>query len=222
MVDEASLVGLRVRPGTELGADVAVSGGRLVPGETRVTFSEPLDGPAWVGLRGAYLDESGMLRADLAGFFDIGFGGHVNDALGLPGDRLPELARLGHAIAARMEAPPDPSGPTDNPLEAFRLDDLTTAGHLETSPGPLSAGEAVHMELADSGPGVDIETDREKIVAGFARLIVDAFAMGDGLKAEHAELLGGRARLGQGERHGGEIDSDISEVHLTGLHLEGQ
>lgn len=62
--------------GTTLEADLVIKGRQVLVGAngTKVRFSNPLDGPLWIGVGGAYLEEEGTkgaLKADLKGFFDL-------------------------------------------------------------------------------------------------------------------------------------------------------
>lgn len=52
-------------PGTNVKLTLAVENGLLVPSKTRVAFSKPGDAVGWVEVEGAYLDDTGRIRADL-------------------------------------------------------------------------------------------------------------------------------------------------------------
>lgn len=122
-----------VDKGTRLNAEVHARDNRLVPGQTGVKFSQDLDGPAWIGVKGASLEADkksarggkpatqGRVEADLSGFWDQDVTGKVNDQLGRKGqETIPlSISELGDLAGKKMDqdaapatTPSTPAAPT--------------------------------------------------------------------------------------------------------------
>ncbi|MBL8954210.1 MAG: hypothetical protein JNK82_25760 [Myxococcaceae bacterium] len=64
--------------GTTMELTLTVKDGKVVPAETRATFSKPGDAALWVTAKGAYLDQNNTLRLDLGGMKDFSVSGLEN------------------------------------------------------------------------------------------------------------------------------------------------
>jgi hypothetical protein len=222
LVDGADIGGyLRVNDATELRADIHIADRVFVPGETRVDITPPLAGPGWLGLGGAYLDETGDVRIDIRGFLDLGARRQLNEALGLDEDAVPTIEQLGRIIAAGM-APGDPttepSGGLD-PSALAHLDELTAVVEATLHGGTLDGGEALRLGLSeDEDNTLHAELTREAILASFAELVLSSLTLGEDIHAEHTRLHGGEVSLGRNERDG-VIDAEVEDIDLEDLSI---
>ena len=180
---------VKVRPGTGLDASVQVRDNRFVPGGTSAALSKTLDGPAWTGVKGAYMNEDGELKADLTGTLgiDMDVGGKINDSLGIRGDALPSLGALGQAYAKQPAAPPS-SGPSATDI--VDMSHHNANGSVGLSAGAVSAGSAGGATIGrGQRPGdnqVDFESDGQRGAKAKMRRILldDARAKQGGVEAK--------------------------------------
>lgn len=92
------LKSVRFEPGTRLKLTAEVTDGRIVRDQLKAEINKPGDGPLWVTVRGAYLDDKDRLRLDLGGMRDLS----VAD---LSGDGPPTVSRLVDRLGAKALAP---------------------------------------------------------------------------------------------------------------------
>ena len=169
---------LGVDQGTRLDAEVHARDNKLVPGQTGVEFSKPLDAPAWIGVNGVALREhrpvtrvergaggrgapiqrhgapaadQGKVEADVSGWFDQDVTGRVNKELGRKdASTVPlSIAELGGLTADR--------------IDATRDETRTPGKDKPAAPSPLDmSGYAVDARVALSPGQVDLG-DRQHV-----------------------------------------------------------
>ena len=143
-----------VAPDTRIDAQVGVRDGQFVSDQTRATFSRPLDGPAWTSASGIYMTDRDRLKADVNGWFDQDIGGTFNEALGLPGKRVPDVQTLGAAVAAGRGSGGSGGGSSD--LSApVDLSSAQARGSVSLSQGTIDAGGAGSATLGRRERGGD-------------------------------------------------------------------
>lgn len=212
---------VKVRPGTGLDASVQVRDNRLVPGGTSATLSRTLDGPAWTGVKGAYMNEDNELKADLTGTLgiDMDVGGKINESLGLKGDALPSLGTLGQAYA-RQPAAPTTAGPSA--ADIVDLSQHRANGSVSLSAGQISAGSAGGATLAKGQrPGdntVRFESDGQRgAQATMQRVLLDeARARQGGVDAKVGRTQAEGVEL---QQRGGATEAELDALQLHQLRL---
>ena len=220
-----------VAEGTALRAEARVRGGEVDPAGTRVRASKELDGPAWVGVRGAYLEngEKGGLkvRADLSGMVDL----DVTDSL--PGGR-DELPRKLSDLAALASPADKASGAakakaTGGGAKAAAPGKAAAAAKKPAKPSPVDlAGATVDARVGLAGGfaagGVSGVLDRERATdnrvdvhaEGSGRLVVDFVRMlVRSLKFDTSGARGSAGKVSAGGAHV-EIDRSGGATAATG------
>lgn len=192
---------VEVEQGTNATARLGVKDGQLVPGQTDLQLSRPLDGPLWTTVRGVELESAGRrhpgrgkLRADVGGFFDPSVSSDVMGALGSKDKTVP----LGVSELADLAS-------RNTPDAAGRPDQVTLARERE------------------SDNTVSVRSDAQGAVANFVRLLVGSFQVRMGntsVEAGRTSVGGGaleaRGAPAQPEQLSGTIDAlEIHRVHTT-------
>jgi len=70
-IGEGAFTSASFAPGTKIKAAFHVEDGKVVPSKTKITINNPGDGPLWVTVKGAYMDDDGTVRANLGGMYDF-------------------------------------------------------------------------------------------------------------------------------------------------------
>lgn len=199
-----------IREGTTATASLGLRDGALTR-DSRVSLDKPLDGPLWVNVHGAYMDDRNRLMSDVSGWSDRGLSEHINRTLGLPGERMHDLATLTDAVADRMERPAGPStgssGGSSGPSAAdlVDLDGLRARARVGLRAGTIDAGSHGDLTLGSSEVAgantLDAQvTGRDRVVASFSDLLATAFRLNG---------AGGRVQGGQSELGGARVEADL-------------
>ncbi len=160
-----------VEPGTRVDASLGLRDGQVDPATTGVSASNPLGGPLWTTVNGAYVTPDGKAKASVLGWADKDLTGMINEAAGVKNpDSLGTIAQMGAGVADSMGARTDSGGPGGNILEPGTAhaagwvslkDGTLDAGSLGTATlaQPTEAGDNVfHVDYGAGGLGV--ATDR--------------------------------------------------------------
>lgn len=218
-------VPISIKKNTDLSAHVGVTDGAL-DRSTRVRLSENLDGPLWVGVSGAHMDDKNRLMADVSGWFDQNVSKTLNKSLGLPGDRMHDLAHLSDAVADKMEQPSAPSKePGPSVSDFVDLDHLDARAKVGLREGTIDAGQAGSLTL-DRAKGPDGNTllaqmtGKDRFLAGFSDLLARSFNVdsnGNQLQGGPAELTDARMQATLGDQT--HIGASLSAADLRDLKL---
>jgi hypothetical protein len=147
--------GLKVEEDTQVAMGVSIRNGAVQDQGSHAEFSQPIDGPLWTSVRGAYIKD-GRLRGDVNGWWDKDLTGSFNESLGLSGDRLPSAAAIGAALADKMRQPgsassSDLSGIVDT--NSVQID-----GSAQLGSGVIDAGVG-QVDLAEAQQLIDNRVD---------------------------------------------------------------
>ncbi|MEC8026000.1 MAG: hypothetical protein VX223_18855, partial [Myxococcota bacterium] len=154
-----------IRPDTTLQAGLRIEDGRLVTDGTGVTSSQPIDGPAWTTINGAYLKETnqgGQLNASVGGFFDQNITGQMTE--GLTGKKSKHIPLEVGALAQRLSEGKDTGAPS---------------GHLTL--GKENQGDN----------SVRVRSNANGLAAALTRLLVSSLRM----KTSNGEIEAGRTAV---------------------------
>lgn len=217
---------LGVSQGTRLDASVAIRDGALVPGAVRADFSNNLDGPLWVGVRGAYLDTDGALRANLAGAPNL----NIGKSMGL-GKRIdPRLSTLLSPPATGSQRGGGSSGrtaqqPSTTPSIDRALDTggMTVDANVYLRDGGIGVGgnsaNLVRERATDNAVHVEGGGERD-LVATFARFLTSSLRLGVGgtdVQAGGAAVEQGRVSVDPNAQGGTAVDGTVGSVTLRDL-----
>lgn len=206
--------GLRAEAGTTASGRVSVRDGQIVAPRTGVSFSKPLDGPLWTGVKGVYGTDDQRMKADVRGFFDVDVGGRLNESLGLPGKQLPDVATLG-AAAARTGA--GGGGPLPVDLAGHRVDGSVAlrGGTLDAGPGSVTLGE--RQRAGDNTVALQSE-GRGGFRASMQRFLGNAFRWRQG----RTQVDGGAVRAEDAQvRSAGGGQASVGSVSVDDLRVRG-
>lgn len=139
-------------PGSKLDLQLEVRDGKIVPDQTKASFSHSGDGPMWVTVKGAYFDKDNNLRMDLGGMRDFV----------VPGmEKLPkDVDKLVDRLSGRGETSKtntDGASP-DNSLQALKFAqtriELSKAefkpGTLQLPGGQISLKDGAQLSVSGS------------------------------------------------------------------------
>ena len=163
---------MTVKPGTTAFVEVQVRSGKLVPANTKASFSKPLDTWGWTSVPGVYMSPDGKLYASVDGLWDSELTDAVNKSLGQNGDVVP--LRVSDLLASK----PAPGG---GPAMAD-MSELKVKGSVGLTRGTLESGGMSATLGAGQGANVaqvDKDGDRSLSVA-FSKLLLDAFGVESG------------------------------------------
>jgi len=216
---------ISIKEGTDMSAHLGVTDGAL-DRSTRVSLSQNLDAPLWVGVAGAYMDDKNRLMADVRGWGDQNVSKTLNKSLGLPGDRMHDLAHLSDAVADKMEQPSTGSKePGPSVSDFVDLDRLDARAKVGLRQGTIDAGPIGSLTL-DQAKGPDGNTlraqvsGRDHLMAGFSDLLARSFhvdANGNQLQGGPAELEDARVQATLGDQT--RIGASLSGADLRDLKL---
>lgn len=173
-----------VKPGTTAYVEVQVRGGKVVPANTKASFSTPLDTWAWTSVPGLYMNREGKLYASVDGLWDIDLTETVTGAMGQKSATMPlrvaDLARsaTGGSGGTGGGRSGSPSGGSASPAPAD-LSELKLQGTVGLNAGTVR-GDGMSATLG-SAPGANVaqvqkDGDRSLSVA-FSKLLLDAFGV---------------------------------------------
>lgn len=187
---DAGPVDLKVQQGTQVSGQVQVRDNKVVGDNTRVDVSKPVDGPLWVDVRGAYVEDN-ELKARLGGMFDPNVSGTLNSGLGLKGDDLKSLGTYGQALANQERTaasgkatPAKPAKPGSKPsvATAFDPNKLDVDARVGLSGGTVDAG-AAQVTLADKAGAntFDVQSrGKDQLVVSFSEFLASALSLNAG------------------------------------------
>ena len=163
-----------VDPGTQLNAEVHARNNQLVPGQTGVNFSKELDGPAWIGVKGATLEADkksahggkptqGKIDANLSGFWDQDVTGKANEAMGQKGKTIPlSISELGDMAGKKLDADAHtaPAAPTKSAKPAGGSTHAAPANKTPAAKTPAKDQGPLDMEHANVDARVALSAGR--------------------------------------------------------------
>ncbi|MBT9555270.1 MAG: hypothetical protein IV100_04530 [Myxococcales bacterium] len=188
----ADLGMVEIEQNTQANARIGIQDGQLVPGQTNLRFSRPLDAPLWTSVRGIDLEGAGRrhpgrgeVRANVGGFFDPEISSEVMGAMGQKANTVP--------------------------LGVSELAGLAT----RNQPDAASDGQQVTLARERQGDNeLRIRSDAQGAVGNFVRLLVGSLQMRMGttsVETGRTAATGGtvetRGAANQPEQLNGTIDS---------------
>ncbi len=213
---------LKVKDGTQMDASMQIRDGNLVPGAVKADFSTNLGGPAWVGVRGAYLDQDSSLRADLAGAPDINLG----KSLGLGKNMDTSLASHANAAADRIAAgrsntpEPKPGGLKDS----FDMANANLSADVRMRNGNVDLGSGNSVALAGENETDNVvsvnKAGQEDLVMTFTRFLTSSLRMGAGgssVQADAAAIEQGQVSIDKTAEEGTAIEGSIGAITLKNV-----
>lgn len=188
LVDDAQLKGsamlkagdggtVDVAPDTRVDATLGIRDGRVSPEATRVATSNPLGGPLWTTVNGAYVTPEGKAKASVSGWADKDITGMVNEATGVDGNRrLGTVAEMGSGLAGSLGS----SGGSGDRSGGGLIERGTAegSGWVSLTGGTVDAGSLGSATLA------------ERTQAGDNTLHIDVGPDGLGVNSERIALAG--------------------------------
>jgi hypothetical protein len=212
-----------VPPGAKMRVQMEVQDGRLVPSRdtrgndtgrgTKVELDPPLDLPAWVTGKGAYVEDKGkgqgQVKADIGGWFDQNVGKKTDLGLGSV------VKAFSDGSAAK---PADKKEKSPFPADMVEFDKMKfTAGDVTFKGGAMHAG-SVKLDLAE-GNKLSIQGDgknatvRGDVKVNSLGVNQDGFSMKSGPGTATLEARYSRAPDGTAS-----VKASVSSLHAT---LEG-
>ena len=193
------VAGLKARRGTQVNASASIRNGQVQDRGTGVGLSHRINGPLWTSVKGAYMDD-GRLKADVKGWADQDVTGQVNDALGVRGDRIPNVATIGSGVADMMR---QPSSGSSSDVDINRIVDMNSVR--------LDANAQLGDGVIDAGIGqVDLGRAQQ---AGDNR--IDVSAQNGGLEAEIQRFLADSTAYSAGGTSASTGRTSASGVNLS-------
>lgn len=135
-----------VAPDTRVDASLGLRDGRVDPATTRVSASNPLGGPLWTTVNGAYVTPDGKAKASVSGWADKDITGMVNEATGVEGKRrLGTISEMGAGMASSMGDRADGRSSGGGMIEPGTA---RAAGWVSLKEGTVDAGSLGSATLA--------------------------------------------------------------------------
>jgi len=128
--------------GTTLTLEASVEDGKLDADSVKLKFSSSGDGPLWVTVKGAYLDDDNTLRLDLGGMKDFAVDGMEN----LPTD-LSSLVQRFTSASSSNSSGTSTSGISFGDAHV-QLSDLTLSGALQLPSGLLHVDDDTQLNFS--------------------------------------------------------------------------
>ena len=176
---DLGVAGLKARPGTTASLGLSVRDGRIADEGTGVNLSQRLKGPLWTSVDGAYM-ENGQLKAGVRGWKDQDVTSTVNDALGVSGDRIPDLATIGKGAADQMRSSSSSSSSSDTGLGGIiDMNSARVEASAQLGDGVIDGG-AFRTDLATAEQqgdnALDISARDGSLDAAIQRFLADSAA----------------------------------------------
>lgn len=214
-----------VDKGTRLNAEVHARDNKLVPGQTGVNFSQDLDGPAWIGVKGAKLEADkksarggkpatqGRVEADLSGFWDQDVTGKVNDQLGRKDqDTIPlSISELGDLAGKKMDQDAAPATTPSTPAAPTRAGVRGRTPPRRETPAPVQ-----QPTPAKPGP---IDMDQAELDAR-VKLSAGRVPLGGRQHVDIGQAGKGGNTINVRARGGEDMVVDMTQVVLGSLNVQ--
>ncbi len=209
---DLGVAGLRAEPGTGATAGLSIRDGRVQDEGTGLGFSERLDGPLWTSVQGAYMDD-GRLKADVRGWMDKDVTSDLNEALGVGGDRVPDVATIGRGVAAGMR---QPSGSGSGLSQAVDMGSVQMDARAQLGTGVIDSGVG-QVDLAKAERAgdnlLDLSVRDHSLEASIQRFLADSSAYSAG---------GTTASTGQAAASGIDMSASPQSWSLTADEIEAK
>ncbi|MFT6376638.1 MAG: hypothetical protein ACJARS_003295 [bacterium] len=211
---------VNVKDGTQMDANVAIRDGQMVPGAARADFSQNLGGPAWVGVRGAYLDEQARLKADLAGAPNINLG----KSMGLGRNIDTSLASHVNSAADTMAAGPKTGPRSSNLGDSFDMANANMSADVRLGNGTVDLGDGNSVALAGENQTDNVvsvnKASQEDLVMTFTRFLTSSLRLGAGgssVSADSAAVEQGQVSMDQKAEEGTAIEGTVGAITLKNV-----
>jgi hypothetical protein len=207
---ELGVGGLRAEPGTRVTAGLSIRDGVIQDEGTGLGFSERLDGPLWTSVQGAYMDD-GRLKADVRGWADKDVTSDLNEALGVSGDRVPDVAAIGSGVADGMRQPGGGSADLSDVVD-MRSVQMDARAQLGSGVIDSGVGQVDLARAEQSGDNLlDLSVKDHSLEASIQRFLADSSAYSSG---------GTTAATGQATASGVDLSASSESWSLTADEIE--
>jgi hypothetical protein len=211
---------LNVKDGTQMDANVAVRDGHIVPGAARADFSRNLGGPAWVGVRGAYVDQDSRLKANLAGAPNINLG----KSLGLGKNIDTSVANHANSAADAMASGPSTETRPSSVVDSFDMDNANLSADVRMRNGNVNLGDGNSVSLAGENQTDNVvsvnKAGQEDLVMTFTRFLTSSLRLGAGgssVQADGAAIEQGQVSMDQTAEEGTAIEGTVGAITLKNV-----